>query len=161
MPRAIPIASERLSDALGTLREVLPPAGRFGPHLDPARRRSYGLIAAGFTKDMTAGRGYIALAALILAKWKPIPVLFACLFFGFTEALTFVIPDIAKQFNIEEIPVHMGVGEHGTWRLAPLSVQLCHARVETPRGGRDVCVGTHHDGIGRPEFKLETREMGC
>ena len=58
-----------------------------------------------FTKGMSAGRGYIALAALILAKWKPIPVLFACLFFGFTEALTFVIPDIASQFNIEEIPV--------------------------------------------------------
>ena len=58
-----------------------------------------------FTKGMSAGRGYIALAALILAKWRPIPVLFACLFFGFTEALTFVIPDIAKQFNIEEIPV--------------------------------------------------------
>ena len=58
-----------------------------------------------FTKGMSAGRGYIALAALILAKWKPIPVLFACLFFGFTEALTFVIPDIARQFNIEEIPV--------------------------------------------------------
>lgn len=58
-----------------------------------------------FTKGMSAGRGYIALAALILAKWRPVPVLFACLFFGFTEALTFVIPDIARQFNIEEIPV--------------------------------------------------------
>jgi general nucleoside transport system permease protein len=58
-----------------------------------------------FTKGMSAGRGYIALAALILAKWRPVPVLFACLFFGFTEALTFVIPDIAKQFNVEEIPV--------------------------------------------------------
>lgn len=58
-----------------------------------------------FTKGMSAGRGYIALAALILAKWRPIPVLLACLFFGFTEALTFVIPDIAKQFNVEEIPV--------------------------------------------------------
>lgn len=58
-----------------------------------------------FTKGMSAGRGYIALAALILAKWRPVPVLFACLFFGFTEALTFVIPDIASQFNIEEIPV--------------------------------------------------------
>ena len=58
-----------------------------------------------FTKGMSAGRGYIALAALILAKWKPVPVLFACLFFGFTEALTFVIPDIARQFSIEEIPV--------------------------------------------------------
>lgn len=58
-----------------------------------------------FTKAMTAGRGYIALAALILAKWRPVPVLFACLFFGFTEALTFVLPDVAKRYGIEEIPV--------------------------------------------------------
>ncbi|MCA1590863.1 MAG: ABC transporter permease [Acidobacteria bacterium] len=50
-----------------------------------------------FTKGMTAGRGYIALAALILAKWRPIPVLFACLFFGFTEALTIVIPGIVRM----------------------------------------------------------------
>lgn len=41
-----------------------------------------------FTRGMTAGRGFIALAALILAKWKPVRVLFACLFFGFTEAMS-------------------------------------------------------------------------
>lgn len=53
-----------------------------------------------FTRGMTAGRGYIALAALILAKWKPVPVLFACLFFGFTEALS-----IQVQGMIEDVPV--------------------------------------------------------
>lgn len=53
-----------------------------------------------FTRGMTAGRGFIALAALILAKWQPVPVLFACLFFGFTEALT--IPLSSYKFDSGE-----------------------------------------------------------
>ena len=57
-----------------------------------------------FTKAMTAGRGYIALAALILAKWKPVPVLLACLFFGLTEALAVQLQG-RKLFGDEEIPV--------------------------------------------------------
>lgn len=40
----------------------------------------------GFVKDMTAGKGYIALAALIFAKWKPVNAMFACLLFGFLDA---------------------------------------------------------------------------
>lgn len=43
---------------------------------------------AGFVKDMTAGRGYIALAALIFAKWKPVPAMFACLLFGLLDAVS-------------------------------------------------------------------------
>lgn len=58
-----------------------------------------------FTRAMTAGRGYIALAALILAKWKPVPVLFACLFFGFTEALSIQIQGVIKLPSGEDIPV--------------------------------------------------------
>lgn len=58
-----------------------------------------------FTKGMTAGRGFIALAALILAKWKPIPVLFACLFFGFTEALSIQMQGVVKLPSGEDIPV--------------------------------------------------------
>lgn len=38
--------------------------------------------AGGFAKDMTAGRGYIALAALVLSGWRPIPALLACLGFS-------------------------------------------------------------------------------
>lgn len=59
-----------------------------------------------FTRNMTAGRGFIALAALILAKWRPVPVLLACLFFGFTEALTIQIQGAPwAKIGGEEIPV--------------------------------------------------------
>jgi simple sugar transport system permease protein len=42
---------------------------------------------AGFTTEMTAGRGFIALAALILAHWRPWPVLATCLLFGLLDAV--------------------------------------------------------------------------
>lgn len=57
-----------------------------------------------FTRNMTAGRGFIALAALILAKWRPVPVLITCLFFGFTEALTIPLANY-KLASGDPIPV--------------------------------------------------------
>lgn len=42
---------------------------------------------AGFVRDMTAGKGFLALAAMILGKWKPLPTLAACLIFALADAL--------------------------------------------------------------------------
>lgn len=60
-------------------------------------------LQAGFGKDMTAGRGYIALAALIFAKWRPIAAMWACLLFGFFQALA-LRPDIVAMIFPFKVP---------------------------------------------------------
>ena len=60
--------------------------------------------SAGFNNNMSAGRGYIALAALIFAKWKPWPALWTCLLFGFLDALQFRLQGFRFPL-IGEVPV--------------------------------------------------------
>jgi general nucleoside transport system permease protein len=55
-----------------------------------------------FTRNMTSGRGFIALAALIFGKWRPVQTMLACLLFGFTEALAIQLQGV--KFGEEEIP---------------------------------------------------------
>ena len=58
-----------------------------------------------FTRNMTAGRGFIALAALIFGKWRPVQTMFACLLFGFADALTIQMQGVAKLPSGEDVPV--------------------------------------------------------
>lgn len=44
--------------------------------------------SAAFVSNMTGGRGYMGLAALIFAKWRPWPALGACLLFGLLDAIS-------------------------------------------------------------------------
>jgi simple sugar transport system permease protein len=58
-----------------------------------------------FTRNMTAGRGFIALAALIFGKWRPVQTMLACLLFGFTEAISIQMQGVVKLPSGEDIPV--------------------------------------------------------
>ncbi len=57
------------------------------------------------TRNMTAGRGFIALAALIFGKWRPVQTMLACLLFGFTEALAIQMQGVVKLPSGEDVPV--------------------------------------------------------
>ncbi len=80
------------------------PTAAFAGGADPARVRTLAVIAGGalagiggavlslqqvgtFTDGMTSGRGYLALAAIIVGRWSPAGALVACLLFGATDAL--------------------------------------------------------------------------
>jgi len=58
-----------------------------------------------FTRNMTSGRGFIALAALIFGKWRPVQTMLACLLFGFTEAITIQMQGVVKLPSGEDIPI--------------------------------------------------------
>jgi simple sugar transport system permease protein len=60
--------------------------------------------SASFVREMTAGQGYIALAAMIFGKWRPVPALGACLMFGLLDAIAIRLQGV-RLAGIGEVPV--------------------------------------------------------
>jgi len=58
-----------------------------------------------FTRNMTAGRGFIALAALIFGKWRPVQTMLACLLFGFAEAAAIQMQGVIPNVRVEYIQI--------------------------------------------------------
>lgn len=54
-------------------------------------------LSSAYSPMMTGGRGFIALSALILGKWKPLPTLLACFIFGIFDAI---------QIRLQGIPIN-------------------------------------------------------
>jgi ABC-type uncharacterized transport system permease subunit len=59
---------------------------------------------AAFSRDMSAGQGFIALAAMIFGKWRPWPAFGACLMFGFIDAIAIRLQGV-RLGDFGEVPV--------------------------------------------------------
>jgi ABC-type uncharacterized transport system permease subunit len=74
-------------------------AGLAGAYLSIAQN-------AGFSRDMTAGQGFIALAAIIFGKWRPFPAFGACLIFGLLDAVAIRLQGVQVP-GIGDVPVQL------------------------------------------------------
>jgi general nucleoside transport system permease protein len=73
-------------------------------------------LSSSYTRNMTAGRGFMALAALILGQWKPVPVFLSCMLFGFCDVL---------QMNLQGVPLPIiGVVPNQIIQLTPYIMTL-------------------------------------
>jgi simple sugar transport system permease protein len=80
--------------------------------------------SGGFQVNMTNGRGYIALAVVVLARWNPFAAALAALTFGTAQALQFVVQDLGP----------LGAVHSDIWLMLPYLVTL--VAVVFARGSR-------------------------
>jgi simple sugar transport system permease protein len=95
MVDAAGVSVQRLRYTALTLNGVL--CGLAGSYLVLAQ-------SASFSQNMTAGRGFMALAALIFGRWHPVRALWACLLFGFLDAAAIRLQGVLIP-GVGEVPV--------------------------------------------------------
>jgi general nucleoside transport system permease protein len=62
-------------------------------------------LSSSYSPNMTAGRGFMALAALIFGGWKPLPTFAVCLLFGFADALQIRLQGVETGVPVQFIQV--------------------------------------------------------
>jgi simple sugar transport system permease protein len=97
MVDAAGISVQRLRYTALTLNGIL--CGLAGSYLVLAQ-------SASFSQNMTAGRGFMALAALIFGRWHPVSALWACLLFGFLDAAAIRLQGVQLP-GVGEVPVQI------------------------------------------------------
>lgn len=95
MVEAAGVSVLRLRYLALTLNGIL--CGLAGAYLVLAQNASFG-------PNMTAGRGYMALAAMIFGHWRPVPATAACLLFGFLDTVAVRLQGVNLP-HIGEVPV--------------------------------------------------------
>ncbi len=97
MVDAAGVSVHRLRYAALTLNGIL--CGLAGSYLVLAQNAS-------FVPNMTAGRGFMALAAMIFGKWRPVAAFWACLLFGFLDAAAIRLQGVRVP-GVGEVPVQL------------------------------------------------------
>lgn len=62
-------------------------------------------LASAYSPNMTAGRGFMALAALIFGRWKPLPTIGACLLFAMTDSIQIRLQGAAPGIPVQFIQI--------------------------------------------------------